>query len=59
VQFHPEVSGVIVADWSRDHRNRVRLTDAFAAAEAKHRALARQLLANFLAAAGIRPAGQK
>jgi GMP synthase-like glutamine amidotransferase len=53
IQFHPEVDGAIVADWSRRAPNRERLTADFAAAEQTHRALARQLLINFLKLAGI------
>ncbi|TLM65888.1 MAG: type 1 glutamine amidotransferase [Deltaproteobacteria bacterium] len=56
VQFHPEVDGAIVAAWSRKTPDAARLTGRFAAAEAGHRALARQLLANFLDAA--RPGGR-
>lgn len=52
VQFHPEVDSAIVHAWSRRAPAREPLAVAFAAAEATHRALARQLLANFLAAAG-------
>lgn len=59
VQFHPEVNRAIVADWSRRHPNRLQLTGEFATAEAAHQALARQLLANFLAIGGIRPPGRK
>ncbi|MCM2263951.1 MAG: type 1 glutamine amidotransferase [Desulfuromonadales bacterium] len=54
VQFHPEVDSSIVASWSRRNPAQIQLTDEFAAAEAAHRALARQLLANFLATAGMR-----
>ncbi|MHB8707569.1 MAG: type 1 glutamine amidotransferase [Desulfuromonadales bacterium] len=53
VQFHPEVDGAIVAAWSGHTPDRERLTGEFAAAETAHRALARQLLANFLATAGL------
>lgn len=56
VQFHPEVDSRIVADWSRRDPNRRQLTRSFAVAEAEHRALGRQLLANFLAIAGMRTA---
>jgi GMP synthase-like glutamine amidotransferase len=59
VQFHPEVNRAIVADWSRRHPKRLQLTGEFAAAEAEHQALARHLLANFLAIAGIRAHGRK
>jgi GMP synthase-like glutamine amidotransferase len=59
VQFHPEVNTTIVADWSRRDSNRLQLTGSFAVAEADHRALARQLLANFLVIAGIRAHGRK
>jgi GMP synthase-like glutamine amidotransferase len=48
VQFHPEVDEGIVAAWSRGL-----LTNEFAVAEAAHRALARQLLANFLVEARL------
>lgn len=54
VQFHPEVSGAIVAAWSRRTPNEALLISDFAAAEAEHQALARQLLGNFLEIAGMR-----
>lgn len=54
VQFHPEVDGGIVAAWSGRTATQAQLISEFAAAAAAHRALARQLLNNFLAAAGIR-----
>lgn len=53
LQFHPEVSLAIVAAWSGRTADGERLAAAFAAAEAKHRALARRLLANFLTIAGF------
>jgi GMP synthase-like glutamine amidotransferase len=52
VQFHPEVDSAIVSAWSRRAPARGQLIDEFAAAESVHRALARRLLANFLAFAG-------
>lgn len=52
VQFHPEVDGAIVAAWSGHTPDQGRLTGEFAAAETAHRALARQLLANFMATVG-------
>jgi GMP synthase-like glutamine amidotransferase len=48
VQFHPEVDGGIVAAWSNGL-----LTHEFALAEAANRALARQLLVNFLATVNL------
>jgi len=54
VQFHPEVDSAIVTAWSRRTSDRERLTTEFAVAESVHRALARQLLGNFLAVAGVR-----
>ncbi len=54
VQFHPEVDGAIVATWSERTPDRERLTVEFTVAEAVHRSLARRLLANFLAIAGMR-----
>jgi GMP synthase-like glutamine amidotransferase len=53
-QFHPEVDGAIVAAWSDRTPAKERLTNEFAVAERVHQALARQLLGNFLAAAGLR-----
>jgi GMP synthase-like glutamine amidotransferase len=54
VQFHPEVDSAIVTAWSGRSADGARLTAEFTAAEAEHRALARQLLGNFLAIAGLR-----
>jgi len=54
VQFHPEVDGDIVTTWSERAPDRERLTVEFTVAEAVHRSLARRLLANFLAIAGMR-----
>jgi GMP synthase-like glutamine amidotransferase len=56
VQFHPEVDAAIVAAWSERIPERERLLADFAAAEAAHRQLARQLLGNFLASAGLHDA---
>lgn len=54
VQFHPEVDGAIVTTWSERTPDRERLTAEFTVVEAVHRSLARRLLANFLAIAGMR-----
>ena len=54
VQFHPEVDGAIVAAWSGRSAAQAQWISEFAAAASAHRALARQLLNNFLAAAGMR-----
>jgi len=48
IQFHPEVDGSIVANWSRDAKQQQQLIAAFAGAEQTHRAMARRLLTNFL-----------
>jgi GMP synthase-like glutamine amidotransferase len=53
VQFHPEVDGDIVAAWSERCLTRVQLAAEFAEAEQTHRALARQLLKNYLKMAGF------
>jgi GMP synthase-like glutamine amidotransferase len=55
VQFHPEVDRDIVAAWSAPVDPQGDHLAEFAAAEAEHRALARRLLENFLAIAGILP----
>ncbi|NJC88095.1 MAG: type 1 glutamine amidotransferase [Desulfuromonas sp.] len=54
VQFHPEVDVSIIAAWSRKNAADSRSVDEFIPAEPAHRALCRQLLANFLAVAGLR-----
>jgi GMP synthase (glutamine-hydrolysing) len=54
LQFHPEVDRQVVAGWSRHSPARAELLAAFAAAEAEHLRLARQLLANFLRVVGLR-----
>jgi len=48
LQFHPEVDRGLVAAWSGKTAAHTTLTTEFAAVETAHRALARQLLANFL-----------
>jgi GMP synthase-like glutamine amidotransferase len=53
VQFHPEVDGEIVAAWSAKVDPEGCYAAEFAAAEVGHRAMARQLLENFLASAGV------
>ena len=52
VQFHPEVDGAILAAWSKHSQTREQLLADFADVEQAHRALARQLLLNFLKSAG-------
>jgi len=53
IQFHPEVDGRIVANWSRGTTQRQQLIAAFAAAEQTHRAMARRLLATCLRCAAM------
>lgn len=53
LQFHPEVDAAIVAAWSRRDPCADQLRAAFAAGEAAHRQMARQLLVNFLICAGF------
>jgi GMP synthase-like glutamine amidotransferase len=48
LQFHPEVDRDLVAAWSGKTAAHKTLTAEFAAFETAHRALARQLLTNFL-----------
>lgn len=54
VQFHPEVDAAIVALWCKDTPTMASCVAEFSTVEREHRQLARQLLGNFLAAAGIR-----
>lgn len=54
IQFHPEVDAAIIAAWSHRIASGSRHVDEFTSAEPAHRALCRQLLANFLAVAGHR-----
>jgi len=48
LQFHPEVDRDLVAAWSGKTATHTTLTAEFATVETTHRAMARQLLANFL-----------
>ncbi len=48
VQFHPEVTRPIVADWSRKEADADRYQAAFAEKERAYRAASRRFLANFL-----------
>ena len=53
LQFHPEVDLAIVTRWSRRTPAAAHLPGEFVGYAAAHRAMARQLLGNFLGMAGI------
>jgi GMP synthase-like glutamine amidotransferase len=59
LQFHPEVTGQIIRDWCAWDRMDALLVDervaAFRLQEKGYRAVSQQLLANFLASAGLHP----